>query len=79
VGRHRSRGNDIAARPTRSRDILGTRPAPDRLAAMIVHTDRLVLRPVHRDDLEAVWAIHGDPGTNRYNPTGPLPSRMMSS
>ncbi|HEX3477111.1 MAG TPA: GNAT family N-acetyltransferase [Kofleriaceae bacterium] len=45
---------------------------------MIVHTDRLVLRPVHRDDLDAVWAIHGDPETNRYNPTGPLPSRAVA-
>lgn len=42
---------------------------------MIVHTDRLVLRPVHRDDVEALWVIHGDPETNRYNPAGPLPSR----
>ncbi|HEX3761532.1 MAG TPA: GNAT family N-acetyltransferase [Kofleriaceae bacterium] len=42
---------------------------------MIVHTDRLILRPVHGNDLEALWAIHGDPATNRYNPAGPLPSR----
>jgi RimJ/RimL family protein N-acetyltransferase len=45
---------------------------------MIVHTDRLVLRPVHRDDLEALWTIHGDPETNRYNPAGPLPSRTAA-
>lgn len=45
---------------------------------MIVHTDRLVLRPVRRDDLEALWTIHGDPETNRYNPAGPLPSRAAA-
>jgi RimJ/RimL family protein N-acetyltransferase len=45
---------------------------------MIVHTDRLVLRPVHRDDVERLWAIHGDPETNRYNPAGPLPSRAAA-
>ncbi len=45
---------------------------------MIVHTERLVLRPVHRDDLEALWAIHGDPETSRYNPAGPLPSRAAA-
>lgn len=45
---------------------------------MIVQTDRLVLRPAHRDDLEAVWATHSDPETNRYNPAGPLPSRSAA-
>jgi RimJ/RimL family protein N-acetyltransferase len=45
------------------------------MPSMIVHTDRLVLRRVHPDDVEVLWAIHGDPETNRYNPAGPLPSR----
>jgi RimJ/RimL family protein N-acetyltransferase len=45
---------------------------------MITHTDRLVLRPVRQDDVEALWAIHGDPQTNRYNPAGPLPSRTAA-
>jgi RimJ/RimL family protein N-acetyltransferase len=45
---------------------------------MITHTDRLVLRSVRQDDVEALWAIHGDPQTNRYNPAGPLPSRTAA-
>ncbi len=30
----------------------------------------LLRRPV-TDDLPAVWAVHGDPRTNRHNPAGP--------
>lgn len=36
-----------------------------------VETERLVLRVPRRDDAEAVFAIHGDPATNRHNPHGP--------
>jgi RimJ/RimL family protein N-acetyltransferase len=36
-----------------------------------VETQRLLLRaPIHRDS-DAVFAIHGDPETNRFNPHGP--------
>ncbi|WP_161500745.1 GNAT family N-acetyltransferase [Embleya scabrispora] len=40
----------------------------------VAETERLVLTRPHPDDAAAVFAVHGDPETNRYNPTGPMPS-----
>lgn len=37
-----------------------------------ITTPRLMLRPVTVDDAASVFAIYGDPETNRYNPSGPL-------
>ncbi|MGV8917251.1 MAG: GNAT family N-acetyltransferase [Pseudomonas sp.] len=37
-------------------------------------TSRLLLRPPQPDDLDAFFAIHGDPATNQFNPSGPCPS-----
>lgn len=36
--------------------------------------DPLVLRPPVQADLQAVFEIHGDPRTNRFNPHGPMAS-----
>jgi RimJ/RimL family protein N-acetyltransferase len=38
-------------------------------------TERLLLRAFHESDLDAVFELHGDPETSRYNPSGPLRSR----
>lgn len=35
-------------------------------------TQRLILRRPRAADLDAVFAIHGDPETNRFNPAGPM-------
>ncbi|MFE3198848.1 GNAT family N-acetyltransferase [Embleya sp. NPDC055664] len=40
----------------------------------VAETERLVLTRPHPDDAAAVFAVHGDPETNRYNPLGPMPS-----
>ncbi|MHA6575771.1 GNAT family N-acetyltransferase [Pseudomonas yamanorum] len=37
-----------------------------------ITTQRLILRPPTVDDASSVFAIYGDPETNRYNPSGPL-------
>lgn len=37
-----------------------------------ITTERLILRPAAADDVASVFAIYGDPETNRYNPAGPL-------
>ncbi|WP_017475553.1 GNAT family N-acetyltransferase [Pseudomonas sp. PAMC 26793] len=37
-----------------------------------ITTQRLMLRPPTVDDAASVFAIYGDPETNRYNPAGPL-------
>jgi RimJ/RimL family protein N-acetyltransferase len=37
-----------------------------------VTTPRLILRAPTVDDVASVFAIYGDPETNRYNPAGPL-------
>ncbi|MDQ6637553.1 MAG: GNAT family N-acetyltransferase [Candidatus Dormibacteraeota bacterium] len=39
-----------------------------------VETERLLLRRPVMDDMQAFFAIHSDPATNRYNPAGPLRS-----
>jgi RimJ/RimL family protein N-acetyltransferase len=36
-----------------------------------LRTERLVLRRPVPEDLAAVHEVHGDPATNRYNPSGP--------
>jgi [ribosomal protein S5]-alanine N-acetyltransferase len=46
--------------------------APDRTTSS---DGRLRLRRPTASDLDMVWAIHGDPETNRFNPSGPLRSR----
>ena len=45
---------------------------PDELRAAFspVQTDRLLLRAVSEDDLDAAFAIHGDPATYRFHPSG---------
>ncbi|MFI6587593.1 GNAT family N-acetyltransferase [Embleya sp. NPDC050493] len=40
----------------------------------VVETARLVLTRPHPEDAAAVFAVHGDPETNRYNPHGPMRS-----
>jgi RimJ/RimL family protein N-acetyltransferase len=37
-----------------------------------ITTQRLMLRPPTVDDAASVFAIYGDPETNRHNPSGPL-------
>jgi RimJ/RimL family protein N-acetyltransferase len=39
--------------------------------AHFVATERMLLRPVSEDDLPVVFAVHADPATNRYSPSGP--------
>ncbi|MEU3560912.1 GNAT family N-acetyltransferase [Kitasatospora sp. NPDC006786] len=38
---------------------------------IVAVSERLVLTRPQEGDLEAMFAIHGDPETNRYNPNGP--------
>ncbi|MEV7186234.1 GNAT family N-acetyltransferase [Kitasatospora sp. NPDC093102] len=38
---------------------------------IVAASQRLVLTRPQESDVEAVFAIHGDPETNRYNPHGP--------
>ncbi|MFJ9691698.1 GNAT family N-acetyltransferase [Kitasatospora sp. NPDC101183] len=45
---------------------------------VVTVSERLVLSRPREDDLEAVFAIHGDPETNRYNPFGPHRDRRQS-
>ncbi|VEB44858.1 Uncharacterised protein [Chromobacterium violaceum] len=42
-----------------------------------IQTERLLLRAVNAGDAEALYAIFGDPETNRYNPHGPSPRWNM--
>jgi RimJ/RimL family protein N-acetyltransferase len=44
-------------------------PPPERFER--VETERLLLRRPRAGDVERVFAIHGDPETNRHNPSGP--------
>jgi len=37
-----------------------------------INTSRLILRAPTVDDVASVFALYGDPETNRYNPSGPL-------
>lgn len=38
-------------------------------------TERLLLRRLQESDLDAVFTLHGDPETNRFSSSDPLPSR----
>jgi RimJ/RimL family protein N-acetyltransferase len=38
-------------------------------------TARLLLRRPRESDLDTLFAIHGDPETNRFNPAGPMKTR----
>lgn len=38
-------------------------------------TERLLLRRLQESDLDALFEIHGDPETSRFNASGPLASR----
>ncbi|MFJ6384359.1 GNAT family N-acetyltransferase [Kitasatospora sp. NPDC092039] len=42
---------------------------------IVAVSERLVLTRPQEGDVEAVFAIHGDPETNRYNPYGPQRDR----
>jgi RimJ/RimL family protein N-acetyltransferase len=37
-----------------------------------VTTERLLLRPFRESEVEVIFALHGDPETNRFNPNGPM-------
>ncbi|WP_257455551.1 GNAT family N-acetyltransferase [Archangium lipolyticum] len=37
-------------------------------------TERLLLRRLQEGDLDAVFTLHADPETNRFNPSGPVRS-----
>jgi [ribosomal protein S5]-alanine N-acetyltransferase len=54
--------------------------SPTDLAAIFneVRTERLVLRRLRPTDGLAMFAIHGDPATNQYNPHGPDPDLATS-
>jgi RimJ/RimL family protein N-acetyltransferase len=42
------------------------------MSAHDIRTDRLLLRPVALDDLDAMYDVHADPATSRHSPTGPI-------
>ncbi|MGA5816752.1 GNAT family N-acetyltransferase [Kitasatospora sp. NPDC094028] len=46
--------------------------------SVVTVSERLVLSRPQEGDLEAMFAIHGDPETNRYNPNGPHRNREQS-
>lgn len=48
----------------------------DRIA--LIHCKRLILRQPVDDDMQAVFDIHADPETNRFNPNGPMASRDIA-
>jgi ribosomal-protein-alanine N-acetyltransferase len=52
----------------------------DNLASLFseVHTKRLVLGRLRIEDGPAMFAVHGDPVTNQYNPYGPDPDLATS-
>jgi [ribosomal protein S5]-alanine N-acetyltransferase len=56
-------------------------PTPEelRVAFTPVQTGRLLLRAVSESDVEAVFAIHGDPETYRFHPSGVARSRKESA
>ncbi|KJV36974.1 GNAT family N-acetyltransferase [Luteibacter yeojuensis] len=43
------------------------------------NTVRLRLRPVRREDAARLFAIYGDPATQRFNPSGPLPDHEAAN
>jgi ribosomal-protein-alanine N-acetyltransferase len=54
---------------------------PDELRAAFtpVRTDRLLLRAVSDDDVDASFAIHGNPDTYHFHPAGVARSRAQSA
>jgi RimJ/RimL family protein N-acetyltransferase len=54
---------------------------PDELRAALtpVRTDRLLVRAVGPGDVDAVFAIHGNPETYRFHPDGVTRSREESA
>jgi len=42
------------------------------------NTSRLILRQPTENDVASLFAIYGDPATNRYNPAGPLADRQQA-
>ncbi|GAB6261123.1 GNAT family N-acetyltransferase [Photobacterium sp. R1] len=40
----------------------------------MLYSERLMMRPVSQTDVEDLFAIYGDPETNRFNPAGPFPN-----
>jgi [ribosomal protein S5]-alanine N-acetyltransferase len=54
---------------------------PDELRAAFspVQTDRLLLRAVSEADLDAAFAIHSDPATYRFHPSGVTRCREESA
>ena len=54
---------------------------PDQLRAAFtpVQTERLLLRAVNTADVDAVFAIHGNPETYRFHPDGVARSREESA
>ncbi len=74
-------GNDATERwhlPVRGAD--SEFADPDALAHIFneVDTKRLILRRLRDGDGPAMFAIHGDPATNLYNPHGPHPDLATS-
>jgi RimJ/RimL family protein N-acetyltransferase len=74
-------GNDETQRqdlPIPSRD--DKLPETADLATIFneVATSRLVLRRLRIGDGAAMFAVHGDPATNHYNPFGPHPDLATS-
>lgn len=65
---------------TGSGDGVGRRATAQELAALFgdVRSARLVLRRPRSEDGEAMFRIHGDSETNRYNPAGPDPDLATS-
>ncbi|HEU5368815.1 MAG TPA: GNAT family N-acetyltransferase [Ktedonobacterales bacterium] len=55
-------------------------PPPAELAVIFdqVRTERLALRRLRSEDGPAMFAVHGDPATNVYNPAGPDPNLAAS-
>jgi RimJ/RimL family protein N-acetyltransferase len=55
-------------------------PSPAELASIFsrVTTERLTLRRLRSADGPAMFAVHGDPATNLYNPAGPDPDLAAS-
>lgn len=46
---------------------------------MWLETERLYLRAIKADDLDALFSIYGDPATNLFNPAGPYPDINKAS
>ena len=74
-------GNDDTHRHYLSISTTGDEiPSPTDLATIFneVRTERVVLRRLRATDGPAIFAVHGDPATNQYNPAGPHPDLATS-